>query len=88
MLACEYVINDRAAMNMHSLNRPRSCPSDRRSQWAASDEDCQQKLTFFLWLKMKAEATENDKYAQHVLNYCLILEEVTLVEIHTNGASK
>lgn len=52
-----------------------------RARWAAADEPCQQKLSFDLWVVMKAEGTAADADAQHVLAECMNSQPVSSLSL-------
>lgn len=52
-----------------------------RARWAAADEPCQQKLSFELWVVMKAEGTAADADAQHVLAECMNSQPVSSLSL-------
>lgn len=56
------------------------CPM-LRARWAATDEPCQQKLSFDLWVVMKAEGTAADADAQHVLAECMNSQPVASLSL-------
>ncbi|CAN0148641.1 unnamed protein product, partial [Scytosiphon promiscuus] len=62
--------------------------SSLRSIWSSDDEPCQQKLSFGLWTKMKAEGSSPDEDAQHVQANCLQSYEPHMLEMTFREATE
>jgi len=53
-----------------------------RKEWTAAAEPCQKKLSFELWMLMKAEGSAHPD-AQYVRKNCIDTADVGLVELLT-----
>lgn len=58
----------------------RSC----REQWGSPDDACKQSLSLGLWLKMKADGSEQSEEAQHILAECVRNNPVENLELRVD----